>query len=52
MKGKCPLRISIPNNSVDCQETVHLACEWANCVYVCSAVVQKNGYHLSDWPSS
>jgi hypothetical protein len=32
--GKCPLRISLPNNSVDCQETVRLVCERANCVYV------------------
>ena len=50
--GGSPLCISLPNNSLDFQENVHLACEWANCVYVCAAVVQRNGPHLSDWTSS
>ena len=47
MGGKCPLSISVHNNSLDFQETVHLACEWGNCVYVWSAVVQTKGPYLS-----
>ena len=49
--GGCPLSISVPNYSLDCQETVHLACEWANCVNVCSSLFQTNAHHLSDLTS-
>jgi len=52
MRGKCPLSMSLRNNSLHFQETVHLACELANYLYVCSVLVQKNGPHLSDWTSS
>jgi hypothetical protein len=49
---KCPFSISLPNNNLVSQECVYLACEWANCMYLCSALVQKNGRRFSDLASS